>query len=480
MKRDTREHITNENGYALISILLLMSLGLLIGAGMIDSASSNIRTHALVKTRSEYYYEVEETLNRTVSWLQTNSKYIVDAFSEDNFSDNFDLGSPALGSNEGEFFGVYSMVKMKGTNNSVMLTNNGFFGTPAFPALEHIDTSEELNAIKSFQDADLGSANARVILIWARESNQNFEPIFRIDVVTGNNPDRGVHSFSYVYSTLVADSSDMGFYGQNHMTNGTKNECYSFEYVHNGSTWDRGAQKANCPVGSDSAISLQGKINGNARSLLDPGVSLLSPGGDVSGTICEGAGCHSYTLPTLSTWATYCPSDNGDLAVGSDTTLPSGGCWRDVTISNKKTLFLTDTTTPYYFRTLGFGPNSAKFDIGTVPVGEKVRVYVEVLSNGHINGNEFYNPSNAPHQLEIYYLGSETIRLNGTADINSVLYASNADIDVLGNFNYYGGIFAKSLDVSGSALFFYDEALGTQPSLHDMNFQLRKANLRYR
>jgi len=77
---------------------------------------------------------VEETLNRTVSWLQTHSKYIVDAFSEENFSDNFDLGSPALGDNEGEFFGVYSMVKMKGTNNSVMLTNNGFFGTPSFPA----------------------------------------------------------------------------------------------------------------------------------------------------------------------------------------------------------------------------------------------------------------------------------------------------------------------------------------------------------
>ncbi|NBW40779.1 hypothetical protein EBR25_07220 [bacterium] len=476
-KRSTQEQ---DHGYALISILLLMSLGLLIGAGMIDSASSNTRTRALVKTRSEYYYEVEETLNRTVSWLQDNSKYIVDAFSAENFSDNFDLGSPALGDNEGEFFGVYSMVKMKGTNNSVMLTNNTFFGTPTFPELEHIDTSEELNAIQSFQDTDLGSANARVILIWARETNENYEPIFRIDVVTGNNPDRGVHSFSYVYSTLVADSSDMGFYGQNHMTNGTKNECYSFEYTHNGATWDRGAQKANCPVGSNNTISLQGKINGNARSLSDPGVTLLSPGGDVSGTVCEGAGCHTYSLPVLSSWSSYCSSDNGDLAVNTDTTLASGGCWRDISISNNNTLYLTDTSAPYYFRTLDFGPNKAKFDIGTVPVGQKVRVYVETLSNGHINGNEFYNSNNAPHQLEIYYLGSDTIRLNGTADINSVLYASNADIDVLGNFNYYGGIFAKSLDVSGSALFFYDEALGALPALSDMNFSVRKASTRYR
>lgn len=471
---------TGEGGYALISILLLLTLGLLIGAGMVDSAASNTKTRALVKTRSEYYYEVEETLNRTVGWLQANSKYIVDGFSSANFDSNFDLGAPALGDNEGAYFGVYSMVKMKGTNNSVMLTNNNFFGTPSFPSLNHIDTAASFDAVSSFQNADLGEANARVILIWARETDGNYEPIFRVDVVTGNNPDRGVHSFSYVYSGLVASGSVMGFYGRDHFTTGTKNECKSFKYTHDGTNWSSGAERSNCPVGSNTSIFLKSKINGDAKSLADSSITLSNPGGDVSGTVCEGAGCHGYTLPVVSDWATYCPAHNGDATINSNATWATGGCWRDVSINNNKTLTLTDTTNPYYFRNLDFGPNDAIFDIGNVPVGEKVTIYVETMGNNHMNGNNFYNENNAPHQLELYYIGTNDLKLNGNADFNAVLYSPNANVDVQGNFNYYGGIFAKTLDVSGSALIFYDEDLGATPVLSDMNFTLRKASQRYR
>ncbi|MCB0331087.1 MAG: hypothetical protein KDD70_15570 [Bdellovibrionales bacterium] len=190
---------TGETGCALLVVMILLTLGMIIGAGMTDSAGSNTKTRALVKTRSEYYYQVEETLNKTAGWLQENSKYLVDAFTEANFDNNFDLGSPSLGSNEGEHFGVFSMVKMKGTDNSVMLSNNSFFGTPAFPSVEHIDTGASFDAVASFQNADLGLANARVILIWARETADNYEPIYRVDVVTGNNPDRGSRIFTLLW-----------------------------------------------------------------------------------------------------------------------------------------------------------------------------------------------------------------------------------------------------------------------------------------
>ena len=181
-KRDSKE-----GGYVLIGVLIMTALTLLVTSGMLDFSASNAKTRAIVTTQAENYYEVEETLNRVVAWLQTNSKYLITAFNSANFSSNFDLGSPSTGANEGQHFSVPTMVKMAGTNDSVLLSNNSFFGVSAFPPTEHIDTSVSFDAVNEFSSANLGPANARVILIWARESDGNYEPIFRIDVVTASD-----------------------------------------------------------------------------------------------------------------------------------------------------------------------------------------------------------------------------------------------------------------------------------------------------
>ncbi|MCB0339191.1 MAG: hypothetical protein KDD53_06290 [Bdellovibrionales bacterium] len=470
-----------ERGYILIGVLILTALSLIVASGMLASSSTNTKTRVLVNTQANNYYEVEATLNNVVAWLQTNSKSLVTAFNSANFNSNFDIGSPSLGDNEGEHFGVPTMVKIAGTNNSVMLTNNDFFGTPAFPSTSHIDSGASFNPITEFQNADLGSANARVILIWARETGGNYEPIFRVDVVTGNNPDRGVHAFSYVFSTLESSTVSLGFYGKTHLTTGTGNNCFSYLYTHNGVSWSKGAQRSNCPVASDNTITLKSQINGTAASLLDPGIVLSNPGGNVSGDQCEGPGCHSYVFDPVNTWDGYCAASNhGDLNVNPSVTLPTGGCWRDVSIPNNKTLTLTDTVNPYYFRTLSFSANNAKFDFGNIPPGQKVTIYMEKTGNDHMNGNEYYNPNNAPHQVEVIYIGTDTFKMNGNADFNAVVISPNADIDVQGNFNFYGGIFAKSIDVSGNALFNYDEGIGGTPVLSDMNFAVKKASQRYR
>lgn len=474
----------NDNGYVLLGVMVLLALGLLLSVGMVNSAATNAKTRVLVRTQADNYYEVEETLANVVAWLQTNSKSLVTPFSSANFNNNFDLGSPTSGDNEGQHFDVPTMVKMKGTNDSVMLSNNAYFGTSAFPSAEHIDTGASFDAITAFDTADLGGANARIILVWARETDGNYEPVFRVDVMTGNNPDRGVHSYSYVYSTLVTSNSTLNFYGRDFLTTQTpNNDCYSLQYTNSAGVWSGGAQRSNCGVGSNGMINVSSKINGTAKSLIDPGISLNSPGGDVSGTLCEGGGCHGYSLPPLGAWLSYCATHNGDLSIGADTTLATGGCWQDVSIANKNTLFLADTTAPYYFRSLDFGPNAAEVQFGpggVIPPGDTVTVYVEAINNDHINGNTFYNASNAPHQVEIFYLGATELKLNGTADINAMITASNAPVVVNGNFNMYGGIWSTSLDVKGNARLYADESVGGVPVLSDMNFALKKTSQRYR
>ncbi|MCB0331088.1 MAG: hypothetical protein KDD70_15575 [Bdellovibrionales bacterium] len=265
------------------------------------------------------------------------------------------------------------------------------------------------------------------------------------------------------------------------------NDCYSYSYEFDAGTssWSRGAPRANCGIAADGPINLKSKINGNANSLVNPGVVYLplgNPSGDVSGDVCEGPGCHSYSLPVISnSWSSFCGTTN-DIAVSADMTLGSGGCYRDIEINNNRTLYLSDTTTPYYIRTVDFRANNAHLSFGTngvVPQGEKVTVYVQEIAGDHMNGNQFYNAGNAPHQVEFTYIGTSPFTFNGTADFNAFFTAPNAPVTVNGNFNYYGGIWATSLDIGGSARVWADEA-GTVSVLSDMNFSIKKASQRYR
>lgn len=478
---------TEQGGYVLLGVLVTMALALLVTVGMLESSASQAKTRALVTTQADYYYEVEESLNRVVGWLQDHSDDLVTAFTTANFNANFDLGNPAIGDNEGEHFEVPTLVKMKGTNSSVMLSNNSFFGQAAFPNTTNIVSGAAFNPIDSFSSADLGEANARIVLVWARQTTGVFEPIFRIDVVTGNNPDRGVHSYSYVYTTVETSSGGLGFYGRDWMNLQTPNNtCGSYSYTNVAGVWNAGAPRANCAVNSDGTLSSRAKINGTANSLLNNGVIFHSPTGDATAGVCEGTGCHSLTLPTVNTWSGYCAVHAGNLTINADTTLSAGGCWQDVTIANNRTLRLSDTAAPYYFRNINYGGNNARIEfgpVGGVPVNSKVTVYAEQFDangNNHINGNKMFNMSNAPHQLELYYLGTADLTLNGNVSMNSVIYAPNAQVNVLGNFIYNGSIQAKRLDISGNARLYYDEQLGGTPVVTDMNFALRKTSQRYR
>ena len=480
---NTQNPKNGEEGYVLLGVLFLLSLALVITEGMLDSSATNSKTRAVVNTQSRYYYEVEQTLNNVVGWLQANSKYIVDGFSKDNFDDNFDLGSPSFGDNEGEHFGVPTLVKLKGTNSSVMLSNNDFFGTDAFPNVAHIDTGASWDPIAEFDAADLGPANARVVLIWARDSDGDYEPIFRVDVVTGNNPDRGVHSFSYVQSTLVStEAADPGFYGRDSLNFNTgNNDCFSFLFTGVQGNWNAGAPRANCPVASDGMINTKGDINGTADSLADPGITLEN-GGSISGDTCEGGGCHAYVLPDHGKWADNCAGgSNGNVTITADTTWSTGGCWDTVSINNNQTLTLSDTSNPYYIRNLDYSGNNSELAVADIALDEEVEIYVEIVNNDHFNGNRLFNMNNAPHQVRLYYTGDNELKLNGTAQMNLVVESSYAAVDVQGNFNFYGAIRAPQLEINGNARVNYDENLNdTTPVLVDMNFSLKKSSQRYR
>lgn len=477
----------SEEGYVLIVVIVIGAVGLLFSTFLLDAATTRASTGYRLGEHSEYYYNVEETHGKVVAWLQNNSKNLVTAFLAADFNTNFDITAPTVGDNEAAFFSVPTMVKMKGTNDSPMLSNNAYFGTATFPTTTNIDTSASFDAAAEFAAADLGGANARVVLVWVRETAGNYEPIFRIDVINGNNPDRGVHSFSYVYSTFESSSIAIGFYGGSSVNlNSKNNTCSSRTWAYSGGSWTYGAEEANCGMVSEGVVTINGDVAGSAYSNTTDGV-VIGKHGDVSGAVCEAPGCFSAVAPTVTSAASVCPAGT-DLNVNSNTVLGNAStkCYATVDIRNNKNLTLNayvEDGYEWHFQTLDLA-NNAHLNFGPVPVGKTLRITVDNIVGNKFNGNQVLNSGNAPHQVEFFYSGSNTLTLNGTADLNMAFNAPNANVNISGDFIFSGAMYANNLNVTGNATLYYDpdsfSAVSSSMVVTDLNFALRKASQRYR
>ena len=485
-------HRSDERGYTLVAVLVITAFCLVLTSAMLEYARHSASLRTVTSSNTRNYYEVEKTINSVTAWLQSNSKNLVNAFNSSNFNTNFDITSPSIGDNEGTAFQVPTLVKMKGTNHAVQLTNNAFFGTSYFPTTTNIDTAASYNAVTSFTGTNFGNVSIRILLVWARSTDGHYEPVFRIDAITGSDPQRGVHGINFVRSDLVVSGIGFGYYSDDgdFVTGTPNNTCNSYQWTWNAgtSTWTRGASRSNCVLLGKDDMTFKGKIWGSVYTKKSGGLDAPSQA-NISGTKCQGSGCHSYTLPSQQHWTANCNAANqGDVTVGTSTTLSAGGtmatrCWRDITIGSNKTLVLNTPNVPYYFRTMTFQNNSnSKMTFTTVGPGNKYTLYVESFAGNQLNGNQWVATNLAPNQVEINLTNDTSFTLNGTAQMNGIFNCNNnSTANLLGNFTFNGAIRCNAITVGGNAVFNYDEGIAaTAGALSDIQFSLYKASQRYR
>ena len=486
-----------------MSVLMLMGVALVITAALLDSTSNNTKIISVKKLHNNRYYDVEEHLGRVTAWLQDNSKYFVTLFTAANFTTNFTASStPSLGANEATYFGVPTRVKLVGTSNSALITNNSNFGTSAFPNTTHIDTSASFNPITAFQsafpDADNGGVNLRILLLSVADAGGDFSPIFRVDAITGNNPDRGTHVYSNVYGTFTnPGGDDSGFFGQNSVAITSNSWCKSKVFTSGASTWTAGGERNNCQIQSNSTITLSGmgtKVYGSAQTLVPGAISDETKVTDNNSAGCDDASCHTTTLVTTGNYSNTIVAFASNaacsspltLTVSSDQTLtssPGADCWDSITIDNNRTLTLTTTDHPYYINNLNYLGTKAELAIDPgAPADDKfVEVHFETVTSGHLNGKRIINPDDAPHQFKLFFTGNSGIELNGTADMRAHFYAPFSTVTVNGNFELYGKINALAISSTGTADLFSDEVnTATTLATSDVNFTVRKMSRRLR
>ncbi len=503
----TNKNNNGEEGFVLIAILILTALALTITAATLTSTANISKAHAVVKIHNNRYYDVEDSLGKVTAWLQDNSKYLVSAFTAANFSTNFSYtegNAPTIGTNEATHFGVPTSVKMNGTTNSVMISNNSTFGSSSFPSVTHIEDGDSKNLVTTFNsafpDADNGGVNLRVVLLSVKSAGADYSPIFRVDAITGNDPDRGVHMFTHIAGAFVDNmNDDSGFYGENYADLGGTSFCKSKTFTWSGSKWNIGKEAFNCNVQSQGNIivSSSATIHGKAETNKANGISASSESKITASNSagCEGPGCHSTTLVPASLWAAKCPSGGDIKTISSNTTLSIGDsskkgadgvsdCYEKITVNNQKTLTLDSSNDVgnYYVKTFTMSGGQPELKINPSASDKVIELHIETMSNGHINGKEVINKNAAPHQLKIVYTGSSELKLNGGTDIRAHLYAPFARIYANGNFQFYGKVNALEFKSSGTADLFSDEvnSSSTASPAQDLAFANTRISQRFR
>ncbi len=479
-------------GFAIVPFLILMALCTAVLVGALKLSASSTRTTFASKVRSQRYYQSEAALNQALSWIRANSQNLVTPFKGTNFYNSFDRTSPSIGANDTTTYKVPTRLKVKGTNNSVILTNSSELATGAFPSTSNIVSGVSFDAQNQFAAKPFVNSSVRLTLIDAipldpakdapplATPETDFSPIFRLDAMTGT--DRGAHVSGYVTGNLYYVDT-IGFYGKDYVN--VNQDCDSATST--GAT--PGPKNAKCPVGSRGPINIanNAKVYGSARTngTVSPANKVCAdyPSCTKQGRVCQGSGCAVPDLPVFDSWETYCPTNHGDYTVGANQNriLVTAGCYNTVSIGNRGSLTLQTTSAPYYFKTLTIdgGNPQTQLKIAPSPSSGTIQLYLQTITGNIINGNQTVNPAYTPSQFRIYYLGTNDLKLNGNANMAFAMVAPYANVELLGNGDFYGGIMAKSLIFNGSASITYDETLGGT-ALNDLTLRLRNTEEGYK
>lgn len=518
-----------EAGYALVAVLLFVMVTAFAGATAAAVLGSGIQTMSATNSRTEEYFKGEKVFGEAVQWMRDNSTGMTDIFGRTKFYTVFKRRSSSIGSNDQGTFQVPTKIGPRSNpDKSVILVSDPILlqgsassnAQGSFPSTIDTTSGEAFESLDSLRRSHFSGKKIRITLIDAipvdpskdfgdsgAPPQTDFQPLYRVDVLdrvkisrgdgeglqTGTTSrtffkDNGGHLFGHVLGKLQYDYG-VGFYGRDQVE--IRQPCDS--YISNSGPYSHTAARAHCPVGSNGAVSILNNTNVYGSVRTNGTISAYSPfGGKVCansscsevGATCQGPSCQVPGLPNFSDWSIYCPSDQGAFRPASGSVLTVSGnnpiqkCWSKVTIASNRVVTLTSTEYPYFIDELDIS-TTGRINFAPSPATGTITLYVRKITGDSFNGNQVFNRNNKPYQLRFNYLGTERLRLNGTAAMSTFIIAPLAPVEVLGNFVFRGGIKATALTLTGNGSIHYDES-GDITTLKGVSYQIRNVTQFYR
>lgn len=482
----------SDKGYVVILVLIVTGVASLLLMRELVRSGIGSRTTGASSTRAQAFYQAERGFEEAVTWLRSNSTAMALQFNRINFYSNFDrLNEPAVGSND--LSDLPSRLRSEGGANAILLTNSSELGTSEFPTGIDAVSGDSVDPENIFSAATFNDQIVKITVVDAIPIDPSkdygdspnpgpetdFAPVYRIDSM--NATDSGAHVFGFI-KTHMSYNFGMGFYGKELLE--LSQSCDS--YISNNGSYSSASKRANCSAGSDVEARVHQNTDHYGSLQSNGTINEGSPwGGDVcadfnagcpnKGETCEGEECNVPGLPSYSSWATYCPSNQGNTTIAANQTVSVAGnaanqkCWNAITVNNNRVLTLNSTSYPYFIDTFNIANNSV-VAFNPSPSTGTINLYVRKFVGDKFNGNQIFNTNNKPYQLRIHYLGTDPLTLNGTASMNAFIVAPYADVTISGNFTFQGGIKAQRLYATGSGTLRYDES-GDITTISDMNIQ---------
>ena len=520
----------SQGGYILVAVLVLFTIALSFTVTALTSSSSGRISISSARNAEKEYFDAESTMQSAYAWLNQESSNFGSLFSGSVFVNTFSRStSPSIGSNDTGLLKIPTRIKVSGTNNSIILHNSSdAFGTAVFPPSTNLITGQAFNGLSTFSSQTFSNGIVRITLIDAipldptNLSSTEYSPVFRIDALRAK--DRGGHVSSIITGKMQT-APGSGFVGKDYLE--MRQSCDSYQSSNTSPSWSASNRRANCPIASEKTIYIHQNttIYGSATTKQSlegaspwggPLCASFASGCPVKGTVCSGSTCQPPVVTlTPASFASACSSTAPNLTISSgtnegnaptieslktpstSTNTPAGtpantyrnNCWDTLKINSGRWARFRaglngSTPVAFYVKNLDIANNATVlFDDNG---GKQITIYVERIVGDNYNGNQIgglKSPSAGtlipPNMLKINYWGTNSLTLNGTAQMNSFLVAPNATVNVSGNFTYNGGIMANRLVATGSGALHYDETGGNAVNV-DMQLRLRSMNEYFR
>lgn len=506
-------NLKSESGYLLYVVLLLLGVAGLLIASSLERSRASLKIVATIEQYSKKYSEAESGLHQALSWMRMNSQKLASPFRAESFYEEFERTSPSVGDNDTANFTLPTRIKLRGTSDSAILTNDATLATSTFANAVNLVSGSSWNAVSSFNSLSTGAA-IRITLIDATgripardygdtflgndTPDTGFNPVYRIDSYS-STAGAGVHLYAIVTGTAFT-SFDPAIYGENLVRSDVDCDSYNSGL----GAYGGGNKAANCAVylttnsadrfNWDAAKTVYGTLTASDANVIDA----TSPyGGEICadfvsgcpnpGVVCASADCPYFSNIAYDTWPTYCPSDQGNLTIAADQTLtplsaaPTDNCWATVTINAGVTLTLDSVDYPYHFNNLVFADEtSSQLQAAPATAGKSVVLYVNDMATDLQDDTMSLVTASTgvPGDFRMIYFGNQQSYLRkssaGTFSAYLSLISPNYPLSVEGNVDFYGAIFAESVSLLQNAghAFHYDEALAGSGPVVDMRFKM--------
>lgn len=212
------------------------------------------------------------------------------------------------------------------------------------------------------------------------------------------------------------------------------------------------------------------------------GSAATGPGGTVNATVGDGSWIaagnsgaqaghvtddFNMAIPDVSLPSPWNPQTVVPYNPLTGTYTVSGGQWQfdgNITVSSGVGVVVTGNAVIY------FNGNFAMSGTPSITLAPGATLEMYMGGSMSLKGNCVVNPTGIPANCLIYGLPTcTTMTYTGNAEAYCKLYAPQADLTITGDFDFSGSALGKTVTLSGTANFHYDEALNTAGPEYKIN-----------